>query len=295
MTQPLTVGFIGLGRMGSRMAANIAESGLPLVVYNRTTWVAEEFADAKKVERADSPQALTDQVDVVITMLADGEAVDAVYHGPEGVVKALTADKICVEMSTIGPTVVTELAASVSATGADLVDAPVSGSTAAVEGRTLMIMAGGDAAVVGRARPSLEAISTPVIHVGESGAGATLKLAINSIIYGINQSVAESLVMCERAGVDREVAYDAFTKSAAAAPVVKYRQQVFERPGEMPVSFTIDLAIKDLDLITALGDLVGAEVPQATVNREVMRQAAANGMGGRDMGDVAVYLRAEAG
>lgn len=286
-----TVGFIGLGRMGSRMAANVAAGGFPLVLYNRTRSKAEEVAAATGGEVVDSARALAQRADVAVTMVADGEALEAVYRGESGLLAGLGPGKIAVDMSTVGPTLVDRLGADVEATGAAMVDAPVSGSTAAAEARTLMIMAGGDDASVEAVRPVLESIGSPVLHVGRRGAGATLKLAINSIVFGINQAVAEALVMAERAGVDRTVAYDTFCESAAAAPVVKYRRDVFVRPGELPVTFTIDLAVKDLELALQLGASVGASLPQAELNTQVMRDASAAGLGEADMGDIAVYLR----
>lgn len=285
----MRVGFVGLGRMGSRMAANVAAGGFPLVLYNRTREKAERVAATTGGDVVDTPGRLAAEADVIVTMLADGAALEAVYEG--GILEALGPGKVCVDMGTVGPEVVTRLGARIDATGATLVDAPVSGSTASVEARSVMIMAGGPEAAVERVRPVLASIGNPVLHVGSRGAGATLKLAINAIIYGINQSVAESLVMAERAGVDRGVAYNAFVNSAVAAPVVKYRQPVFEHPGELPVTFTLDLALKDLDLILALGEATGARLPQAVLNRSVMQEASAAGLGDSDMGDVAVHLR----
>jgi 3-hydroxyisobutyrate dehydrogenase/2-hydroxy-3-oxopropionate reductase len=122
-----------------------------------------------------------------------------------------------------------------------------------------------------------------------------MKLAVNSVVFGINQAVAEALVMAERSGVDRTVAYDVFSNSAAGAPVVNYRKDIFLHPGELPVSFTIDLAVKDLELITGHAHEVGTTLPVAEGAIAVMRAAVAAGLGHRDMGDVAVYLRDRAG
>lgn len=289
------VGFIGLGRMGSRMAASVAAAGFPLTVYNRTTARAEAFAAEHGAAVAATPSDLAAAVDVVVTMLADGEALLAVYRGEDGVLAGLRPGAMAVEMSTVGPELVGGLAAEVAASGATLVDAPVSGSVAAAEARTLMIMAGGEVAAVEAVRPVLEAIGGPVLHVGPPGSGATMKLAVNSVIFTINQGLAEALVMAERSGVDRTVAYDTFSASAAGAPVVKYRRDVFVAPGETPVTFTIDLGAKDLDLITQHAKRVGTSLPAAEAAASVMRSAAAAGLGGGDMGDVAAYLRDRAG
>ena len=118
-----------------------------------------------------------------------------------------------------------------------------------------------------------------------------MKLAVNAIVFAINQAIAESLVLAERAGVERSVAYEVFASSAVAAPVVLYRRPVFEHPESAAVTFPIDLAIKDLDLVLALGSEVGAPLPQAETNLATMQAAAAAGLGAADIGTIAVYLR----
>lgn len=287
----MRVGFIGLGRMGSRMAASLAATDLDLVVHNRTFARAEEFVAANGGTAAVTPRELAEQCEVIVTMLADGPALVDTYHGPDGVLAGLQPGTVCVEMSTIGPELLHKFARHVQTTGGLVVDAPVSGSVAAAEAKTLMIMAGGDTDVVEKVRPVLEAIGNPVLHVGPLGSGAVMKLAVNSVVFSINQSVAEALVMAERSGVDREVAMDTFVRSAAGAPVVAYRRDWFVRPEEMPVSFTIDLAIKDLELITEHADTVGTSLPVADEALTVMEDAREVGFGDRDMGDVAVYMR----
>ena len=291
----MTVGFIGLGRMGSRMAANLVAAGFDTVVHNRTMGKATDFADAHGGTAAFTPKELAEQCDIIVTMLADGKALTDTYHGPDGVLAGLQPDALCVEMSTIGPDLLQQMAKHVQDTGGRVIDAPVSGSVAAAESAKLMIMAGGDAASVEQARPVLEAMGNPVDHVGPLGSGATMKLAVNSVVFSINQSVAEALVMAERSGVDREIAIDTFIRSAVGAPVVTYRRDWFTRPDEMPVSFTIDLAIKDLELITGHAEGVGTSLPVADEALTVMRDAAEAGFGERDMGDVSVYMREGAG
>ena len=134
-------------------------------------------------------------------------------------------------------------------------------------------------------------MSARILHVGGPGAGAALKLAVNSALFAVMGAVGESLVLAERAGVPREVAYEVFASSAIAAPVVKYRRAAFEKPLDTPVSFALDLAIKDLDLTLVLAEAVGAPMPQATTNRAVLQEASAAGLGGADIGQVAVHLR----
>lgn len=294
----VSVGFLGLGRMGSRMARNVARAGFPVVLYNRTRSKAEELAKELGAGFRETPAEVAAETDVIVSMLADGPAVEAVYTGPSGVVDAIRPGAVAVDMSTVGPGVVRGLAARVEDRGARMVDAPVSGSTASAEAGKLLIMAGGDGAAVDRVRPVLEAMGSPVLHVGPLGAGQAMKLAVNTLIYGLNQALSEALVLAERSGIDRHVAYDVFAQSAAAAPVVHYRRPVFERPEEAPVMFTMDLGLKDLRLILELAEQVGAPMPQAEGNMRAMEAAVGAGHGGDDIGGMARFLRsrsAEAG
>lgn len=224
-------------------------------------------------------------------MVADDHAAQNVYLSDEGIVSGIGPDSLAIDMSTISPELSRTLATEVRKAGGSMLDAPVSGSTASAEAGTLMIMVGGDKADLERARPVLSAIGEPIKHVGGNGTGASLKLAINSIVYAINGAVAEALVMAERAGIDRSVAYDAFVNSAIAAPVVKYRREIFERPGELPVTFTVDLAIKDLVLALELAEHVGTTLPQAERNLQVLKEASAASFASDDMASVGQYLR----
>jgi 3-hydroxyisobutyrate dehydrogenase-like beta-hydroxyacid dehydrogenase len=197
-------------------------------------------------------------------------------------------------MSTIAPRTVREIAPLVGARGAALLDAPVSGSVPLVEAGTLLIMVGGDAAALERARPVLEAMSKKVVHVGGLGAGATTKLAVNALIHGIGVALSESLVLAERAGIERSTAYEVFASGAAASPFVLYKRPAFEHPDETPVAFSLDLVAKDLDLILELAREAGAPMPQAESNRAAIGRAVAAGLGSADMSALARHLRAVA-
>lgn len=286
------VGFVGLGRMGWPMAVNVARAGFSLRVHNRTRQRAEDFSRAfDGVRPCASPAEVVAEAGMVITMLADGEAVDAVYLGEQGLLASSRPGTVFVDMSTIGPDHVAALAGKVDGVGGSLVDAPVSGSVARAESADLLVMAGGDPGAVETARPVLEVIGARVLHVGPSGAGATMKLVVNTIVYGLNQSVSEALVLAERAGLDRLLTYEVFANSAIAAPFVHYRREAFERPGEVPVAFRVDLASKDLRLILDLGHRVGADLRQARTNLAVLEEAEAAGLSDQDVSAVARYLR----
>jgi 3-hydroxyisobutyrate dehydrogenase-like beta-hydroxyacid dehydrogenase len=275
--------------MGGAMVGTLRREGFDVVVWNRDRAKAHDVAGASGAELAASPNEALASAGVAITSLADDAAVEDVYaDAAEG----FRPSQVVLEMSTIAPQTVLGIASQVQARGATLLDSPVSGSVPVVERGELLIMVGGDADALERARPVLEALSAKVIHVGDLGAGATMKLAVNALVHGLGVALAESLVLAERAGVERSTAYEVFASGAAAAPFVLYKRAAFERPDETPVAFRMDLVAKDLDLILALAERVRAPMPQSESNRDEIRSALAAGMGERDMSALAEYLRA---
>ncbi len=198
---------------------------------------------------------------------------------------------MAVETSTIDPETVREVGAAVDATGAGFVDCPVSGSVATVQAGALTIMAGGESEQIARARPVLDALAARIIEVGSRGSGAVAKLAVNGLVHGLNVALAEALVLAEKAGVARSTAYEVFASGAGGAPFVQYKREAYEHPDEAAVAFSLDLVAKDLELITGLGDRVGAPMEQARTGLDVVRRAIAEGLGERDMSAIAIYLR----
>lgn len=278
--------------MGRPIATNIAKAGFPVVVYNRTRSTAEDFAsEVAGVTIADSPAQAAAAADVVVTMLADEKALRAVYGGPDGLLGGWAPGKIALDMGTTGPAGTAWLAEQVASAGGTAIDSPVSGAVKAAETAGLTLMVGGPVDVVDALRPLLESVSAAIYHLGGSGSGAVMKLAVNNVIYALGQAVSESLVLAERNGVDRAAAYDVFCNSAIAAPMVKYRQDNYVNPDTAVTQFALTLAAKDLRLITALADEVGAPMPQATVNLQTTDEAIDAGLGNHDMAAVAVYLR----
>lgn len=286
MTQQVAV--IGTGRMGAAMAARIVAAGHSLTVWNRTRSRAEEVAGARV---ADTARETVHDADVVLVSLADDEAVRAAYGGPDGLVAGLRPGAVVADTSTVAPDTVRELAADVSAAGASLIDTPVSGSVPSVRSGTILVMAGGDESAVEQARPALASFAQRIILLGPVGSGATMKLAVNAMVFGLNQTLSESLVLAEKAGVPRDLAYEVIANSAVAAPFVSYKQAAFLDPDSAPVAFALDLVAKDLDLAADLADQVDAAVPQLETNRWVVGIALAAGRGAEDLSVLAVHLR----
>jgi 3-hydroxyisobutyrate dehydrogenase-like beta-hydroxyacid dehydrogenase len=291
MSAPIRVGLAGLGRMGTPMARNLASAGLLSGVHSRSEEPRRRIAAELAAEAFATPRELAEACDVIVTSVTDAEAVRVLYEGPAGFLEGIRPGSVGVEASTIGPAAAEWLAGRLAAAGCGLVDAPVSGSVALAAAGSLTVMAGGSDEDFARVLPALEAIGSTVFHLGPAGSGATMKLAVNNIVYGLNQSVAESLVLAERAGVDRLRAYEVFAASAVAAPFVHYRRGAFERPGEDPVGMSLVLAEKDMVLILDLAARLGARLPQAEVNARVTREAEAAGYAEADISAVATFLR----
>ncbi|HET7829188.1 MAG TPA: NAD(P)-dependent oxidoreductase [Candidatus Limnocylindrales bacterium] len=287
----LTVGLVGTGRMGSSIARAIARAGFPLVLHNRTRESADALAAELGARVVDTPAAAAREAQVVVTMLADDEAVRAVFEGADGLLQGAGGGTIIVSSSTLTPDTLRALEAPVRDAGGFLLDAPVSGSTTTAASGQLTLMVGGDAEVLERARPVLSAYGKTIFHMGPIGAGAAMKLAVNTVIFGLSNAVAEGLVLAELAGVDRELAYEVLANSAVGAPYVQYKRDSFTNPEGTPVAMTLDLASKDMRLIRALAEEVGVRLPQADTNLAMFRDAAADGRGELDFSRVASDLR----
>jgi 3-hydroxyisobutyrate dehydrogenase/2-hydroxy-3-oxopropionate reductase len=278
--------------MGGAMVGTLCRAGVEVVVFNRTRSKAEAVAEATGAAVAATARQAAEGAQVVLSSLADDAAVGAAYTGGDGITAGLRPGTVVCESSTIDPGTVQRLRPLVEARGAALLDTPVSGSVSTVEAGQLTIMVGGDPAVLERARPALEPLAKQIYHVGELGSGAVMKLAVNSVLHGLNLALSEALVLAEKAGVVRETAYEVFAASAIAAPFVHYKREAFEHPGGPPVAFSLDLVAKDLDLILALAGQAGAAMEQAGTNREVVQAAVAAGLGEHDLSELATYLRA---
>jgi 3-hydroxyisobutyrate dehydrogenase-like beta-hydroxyacid dehydrogenase len=292
------VAVLGMGRMGAAMAKHLAEQGFSLAVYNRSAERARAVAADIGATVVDTPAAAAIWVSedeagagVVVTSLADDNACRAVYLGPEGLAAALTHGTVACDTSTISPELARELAEAVAASGAEFLNSPVSGSVPAALSGGLTVMVGGSSTALETARPVLGAIGRRVFHVGGAGAGAVVKLGVNAVVHALNQALSEAIVLAEKSGVDRAVFYDVIAESAAAAPFVGYKRAAFEKPDEAPVAFSLDLVAKDLRLILALADAVGAPMPEAQAVSDVALQAISRGFGDADMSAVAGFLR----
>ena len=287
------IAVLGIGRMGAAMARRLTLSGFEVILWNRTPAGAESLAEELGVSVATSPAEAARDATVVVSSLADDRALEAVHAGDNGTLAGVSDGDVVVDTSTVSPEAIVALSHRFAEVGAQLLDAPVSGSNALVERGELTIMVGGDVGALETARPVLDALAQKVFHLGANGAGATMKLAVNALVHAINLALAESLVLAETAGVERELAYEVFASGAGASPYVLYKRQSFQEPDTAPVAFTLDLVDKDLDLILGLASRLGVPMDQGVTTSEVVGRALKAGMGDKDMSALAVYIRNE--
>jgi 3-hydroxyisobutyrate dehydrogenase-like beta-hydroxyacid dehydrogenase len=295
MVTMMTVGVVGTGRMGSAIARAIKTAGFDLIVWNRTRAPCDALAAELSCRSVATAAEVAAGTDVVVSMLADGAAVDAVYGGPDGLIAGVRPGSVIVDSSTVPPAVLRGHEAAIRERGAGVLDAPVSGSVSLAESGALTLMVGGEMADLERARLVLEAYGSHVFHLGRLGTGAAMKLAVNAVIFGLNQALSEGLVLAERAGIRRDRAYDVLAASAVGAPYVGYKRPAFLDPDGTPVAFAAELAAKDLRLISRLAADVELELPQSRVNLDVIDALLSAGQGQRDFSAVATYLRDRAG
>jgi len=289
-----TLGFVGLGAMGSRMARRLLDAGYTVVGYNRTPAKARALVDAG-LRLAATPRETAQVSEAVFSMVADNTALRAVALGEHGVVAGLQRGAVFVEMSTVSPALVRELEAAVTARGAVLLDAPVSGSTLTMEQGQASIVVGGDASALERVRPYLTAIGPTVTHIGPLGLAKTMKIAINLGLAVQMLAFSEAVLLAEGAGVARERAVEALLKSVVASPMVKYRGPFVI--GGMPryAWFDVPMMQKDLQLALDLGHSLGVALPSTALTQQYLTMAHGLGLGANDFAAVFDVLASMSG
>lgn len=287
---PMSVGFVGLGRMGAPMAARIAERGFSLTVWNRTPGRAEQLASGG-ARVVGSLRELAAGRNVIITMVSDGAAALSVWTGPGGLLETCRPGSIGIDMSTTGPHAAREIGVQAARAGVRFLDAPVSGSVALAEQGKLTTLVGGEPTVLAIALPVLEAMTAKQLHLGPQGAGAAMKLAVNIMIAAVNQAIAEGLALTAEAAIDPRDAYEAFLVSAVSSPFLRYKRDAYLSPGAEPVSFTTALMAKDLQLALDIAEAAGLPLTLTATAKDSLDRATAAGFGDADFACLAQLLR----
>ena len=269
------LGYTGLGVMGGEMVKRLLEKGHTVTGYNRTRAKAQWLID-KGMSWADSPRAVAEASDITFAMVTNAAAIAAVTDGPDGIIAGLGAGKYFIDMSTVSPEVSRATAAKVRAKGADMVDAPVSGSVITLQEGKLSVMVGGRKETYERLKPLLLDIGPKVTHVGANGLALAMKIAVNLSLAVQMMAFSEGVLLAEKSGIRREVAVDVLTHSAVASPMIQYRGPfILQQPEE--AWFDCNMMQKDMLLAMELGRQLNVPVPTTAVSNEFL--TAARGMG----------------
>ncbi len=284
------VGLIGLGRMGRAMAQRLRDRGVDLVVWNRTASVAVDLARTAGARVADSPRALADAADVVLTAVADAVALHEVCTGEEGLLAGLRSGALLIDTGTTGPELVERLAPRVDHLGAHLLECPVAGTPARAERGDLVLLVGGDAVALGRALPLLCLLGHPV-HVGSLGAGTALKLSLNAVLFSLNQVTSEALLLAEAGGVDPRTFLTALRASPMGAGIHGFLEAQYLDPQTSVGAGTLATVDKDLALAEAAWQRAGLSLPQIQQLRQTVSALVADGHAAVELGTMPDLLR----
>ena len=278
----MKVGFVGLGAMGGLIVPRLMAAGHSVAGWNRSREKAKDLI-AAGMAFAETPRAVAERSEIVLTCVTDAAAVRAVALGPDGIVSGLAKGGIYIDMSTIDPDASRAVAAEFAKAGSIMLDGPLSGSPVTVKAGQASVMVGGDAAAFERARPLLEAIGPKVTRIGDNGLACQMKIAVNLLLMVEVICFGEAIALAEKGGVEREVAVDAVLKSVAASPVLGYRGP-FILEGQMPQVPLADVTLQQKDMILALdlGRRLGSPVPLAAAANELMNACRGLGIDAND-------------
>ena len=286
------IGIAGIGNMGANIGARLMEVGHKLTVWNRTAEKTRPLADAGAAA-AKTPAELTSSVEIVISLLIDTAAIDAVYLGPQGLLAGDTKGKLFVEMSTVTPEAQVALAEKVRARGAAYVECPVSGSVIPARAGRLLGLMGAEPADAARARPVLEQMCRRVMHAGPVGSGALLKLAVNLPLMIYWQALGEQLSLCKTLTIDPAELMDFLAETSGAATVLKQRMPgiiaKLKKEHSDIRTFSLDGGIKDVKQMLAEGEKRGLDLPLLKQTLACYEEARSKVGGSEEVSNTSVY------
>ena len=269
------LGFVGLGVMGSEIVNRLLEKGHQVTGYNRTRAKADRLVK-KGMHWASSPREVASTADVTFSMVTSSEALAAVANGKDGFLAGLGPGKIHVDMSTVSPAYSRDVASKVREKGADMVDAPVSGSVITLQEGKLSVMVGGRRETFERVKPLLSDIGPKVTYVGDNGLALIMKIATNLSLAVQMLAFSEGVLLAEKGGISRETAVDVLTHSVIGSPMVQYRGPfVLKMPNE--AWFNVNMMQKDMLLALELGRQLNVTMPTTAVANEFLTGARAMG------------------
>ena len=286
----MKVGFVGLGIMGSAMAANLVKAGFQLSIWNRTPAKCEPLA-ALGATVAATPRAVAEDAQIVIAMMSNPPAVAAVRDGADGILAGLGAGKGYVDMSTVDAETSLESARLTRERGAQFLEAPVAGSRKPAEDGTLTIMAAGDRELYDSSLPLLEKMGKKILFLGETGNGARMKLANNLVMGGMMAAFCEGLALAAKSGLDLAQLLEVLDAGALTNPMFRMKGAMIAENGRFPVAFPLKHMQKDLRLALRLGEETGQSLFATASVNELFKEAVSQGLGDDDFAAVSRVIR----
>ncbi|HWW00342.1 MAG TPA: NAD(P)-dependent oxidoreductase [Candidatus Acidoferrum sp.] len=290
----MKIGFIGLGIMGSRMAANLQKCGHSLVIHNRTTQKAKPLL-AKGADWADSPADLGPNVEVLFTMLAHPDAVREAALGENCFLSRLGPGRLWVDCSTVNPSFSRSMAVEAQARRIRFLGAPVTGSKEQAAAGKLVFWVGGESFDLEACRHVLGCMGNRIVHAGGQGMGASLKMVMNQLLGTVMAAFAEGLTLGQSLGLSRDVLFEALLNGPAAAPLLAAKRKRIESGNYEGADFPLQWLQKDLHLASVSAYEVGAAMPLTNVAKEIYRLAIREGRGDQDFSAICGYLAQEHG
>lgn len=288
------VGFVGLGIMGWRMAANLARAGHEMTVYNRTRERAEAWVAEHRGSVAATPAEVGAAAEIVITMVVDGPQVESVLLGEQGVAAGAQPGTLCVDMSTIAPSDARRIGAALAERGIHFMDAPVTGSSPRAEDGTLTIMAGGTEEDFARARPLFEAMGQLVLHVGGLGEGQAIKLINNAVAAANASTLAQALIVGRATGVDLDALVQVMGAGSGGSAMLTLKARTMLEH-DYTTLFKLEHMLKDVRLCLEQGQATGVPFPAAADVREVLDAGMGRGLADADFTAIVEVLEDFAG
>jgi 3-hydroxyisobutyrate dehydrogenase-like beta-hydroxyacid dehydrogenase len=284
----MKIGFIGLGIMGSRMAANLQKHGYDLVVFNRTRAKAQPLID-NGATFAESPAKVGEQVDVLFTMLAHPDAVEQAALGRDGFLSHLKPNTLWIDCSSVNPSFSKKMAAEAARRKVHFVDAPVTGSAPVAAEAKLVLWVGADGADLERVRPLLLCMGNKIVHSGGHGAGTSMKMVINLLLGNAMAAFAEALALGEGLGLSQKMLFDSLLGTPAVAPFLASKRDKIES-GNYEAEFPLRWMQKDMHLASVSAYESGVAMPLTNAAKELYRLAMREGHASQDFSAVFDYL-----
>jgi 3-hydroxyisobutyrate dehydrogenase/glyoxylate/succinic semialdehyde reductase len=289
----MKIGFVGLGIMGSRMAANLQKHGYSLVVFNRTRAKGEPLLGPYGTF-SDSPAKLAEQADVLFTMLADPDAVEQAALGANGFLNHLRSNALWVDCSSVNPSFSKKMAAEAARREVHFIDAPVTGSAAPAAEAKLIFWVGADPFDLERIRPLLLCMGNKIVHTGGHGAGTSMKMVVNLLMGNAMAAFAESMALGEGLGLSRKMLFDSLLDTPAVAPFLKAKRAKIEE-GNYEAEFPLRWMQKDMELASVSAYESGVAMPLTNVSKEIYRLAMRGGQEAKDFSAIYEFAMGDQG